>query len=434
MSTSPVDPREPSRSELVLESSRKLPRILRLAALLGIAGSATFLIGVLGAQSAAAAASPDGSTNSGKSSATSGSGLLSPLGNLLKDTANTANSAVGDLLAATHPAPTTAKPAAAKPANQSVTGLVSNKPTVSAMAQTAGTAVKAVVSSPAVQQSLHQLANPGSLVKPIQPVTQAVNDAVAPVLQPILGAASPVTQAIKPVVAAAATTTVSTVHQVIDAVVRPLGGLPVVGSTVPPIADAVDGVVDGLLPTVTSTLPITGGLIPQLPGATEPAQPPAGPVNPSGPGSAADPGSPPGTFPGLQPGSLISTHPVAVRTAVSNTLPVVRSTALAPLTSLAALLTGQSWSVSSNPAGAAAVPGQGPSNPAGPQGPLPELPWNTAAGASVSPSGQGSPAHGLNAIVSAGFDLLFNASSDRLSLPSSFSPMSLSYDPGSSPD
>lgn len=381
-------------------------RAVRFAALLGVAGSATFLLGVLGAQTAQAASDVGTTASSSSSSATSNA---SAANSLLGKVGHTVKNLIEPVQSVTKQTP----------------AVVSSVTEVVAPTKVVTTALK----TPLVQQTLSALSKPTTVIAPITPVTTVVNQLIEPPLAPALKPLEPITSSVKNTVQGLSAPLVFSVHQLVNEVLPPLSKLPVAGAALPPVSGVINGVIDDLLPTVNTALPVTGVV---LPDSTKPvdATPPAV--------------TPPGVLPGMGPGSTdnsaglpgnLSTTKVADNKATAalgaTTVAAPAKSAVENSATLSSIwFAGLPYGAQQNAPPAEPI---APAGQANPSHPVPTAPGQTCP-IPINLNGSSGTSNSLAATVSNSFLASLHELSEPATLVSSFSPESLSDDPGSSPD
>lgn len=424
MNISPTDPQDQSTTVTPSSDAGKLRRILRFTTLLGVACSATFLVGVLAAQSANAAPADGGSvTKSAVSSpVATPPGLLGKVDHLVHDTVSVTGQTIGKVL---NLAGSTSQSALASAAGQPGPAAGSAQIVTTTSSSTPVSVVGVVVKSPAVKKVIAVVSQPSSIIAPVAPITNAVDQLIEPPIKPILKPLEPVTSAVKSAVQKTATSAVSAVHQLTSGVLTPLAKLPIVGDALPPVGGLVNGVVDDLLPTVSGTLPVTGVLLPDS--AKPVVVPPQQPGVPSLPGLSPMPGSGSSAMPSEWANPAMKDPAAeAATTAIASTgsaaWPAIES-----FTSLLATSASDAAATGANDGGSNGAVGTDPGQR------TPSSPLDGALSGSNLSSFGGAPG-GLAAIISNGWYAIHNVLSGSGGSPSSLAPETLAYDPGSSPD
>ncbi|WP_145962094.1 hypothetical protein [Renibacterium salmoninarum] len=400
-------------------SSSAFRKTLRLAAITGATGSAIFLIGVLGAQSANAA-TPDSTSAASQSASTSegqgSGGLLGAIGNTLQGTVKVLENSVGSLLA---PTPATPPMHEAK---------ISGQP-AAAVATVASTTPSATLSStpwPTAPSTLIPAVDDKPALSAVKPVLTGVSDVLSPVLTPVTNTIRPVTSTTQPLVGGLVKTVTATVQGVTGTLIPTVEKLPILGQVLSPVIKSLTPTLNGLLPELTSDVPLVKDLTGSLTSQT-------GGLLPTGT---------PNLVPPVAPATPVSTPPRAQPLAPAVETVVAPSTIVEPVAELPAAVLAHSFvhQISSSAIFAYEVPVSNEATGSAPQGPLAPQPIEpiAAPASGTSSAGNGSSSAGSGASASATLSDIFampiSVLSGTVGVPALILPEPLAYDPGSSPD
>lgn len=126
------------------------------------------------------------------------------------------------------------------------------------------------------------------MLSALKPVLTGVSDVLSPVLTPVTTGIRPITSTTQPLVGSLVKTVTTTVQGVTGTLIPTVEKLPILGQILSPVIKRLTPTLNGLLPKLTSDVPLvkdlTGSLTPQtgglLPTAIPDLVPPVAPSNP----------------------------------------------------------------------------------------------------------------------------------------------------------